>query len=190
MFYTSKIQKAIKYAIDVHKGQTRKGKPNEPYVTHPLSIGMILARCNADEDILIAGILHDTIEDCKPYGSITKEIIAKNFGANVARMVDDVTEQDKSLPWAVRKQRALEHVPHMGKDSLMVKSADVLHNLQDQIADYEEEGEDMFKRFNATKSQQLERYQKLLTELEKAYPKNPLLPELKEAVNKVTGLWK
>ena len=190
MMYSNKLQQAIKYAIDVHKGQTRKGKPNEPYITHPLSVGLILSRCSANDDVIIAGILHDTIEDCKSDGSITKEIIAEKFGANVARMVDDVTEQEKSLSWAERKRLALEHVKEMKKDSVMVKSADVLHNLRDQISDYEDMGNKMFERFNAPKSRQLERYQRLFVELEKAYPENPLLPELKEAVNRITELWK
>ena len=190
MFYTPKIQKAIKFANSVHKGQIRKGKPHEPYVLHPLSVGIILSRADAEENVVVAGILHDTIEDCDPYGSVTKEIIAKEFGKDVARMVNDVTEQDKSLPWAERKSHALEHIKDMKDDSIMVKSADVLNNLTDQIADYKELGEKMFERFNAKKEVQLQRYQKLATEIKKAYPTSPLLPELENAVNTVTSLWK
>src|SRR5687768_16215143 len=105
MMYTNKFQKAIKFAIKVHQGQTRKGK-DETYIVHPLAVGLILSRVTSDEDIIIAGILHDTIEDCKPYGSITKELIVKEFGENVAEMVNDSTEQDKSLPWDERKRLA------------------------------------------------------------------------------------
>src|SRR5438445_65563 len=110
MMYSNKLQKAINFAIKVHKGQTRKGKPDVPYVTHPLSVGIILSNAGAPEDIIIAGILHDTIEDCEPYGSITKEIITNEFGDQVAKMVNDVTEQDKTLSWEIRKQKAFEHI--------------------------------------------------------------------------------
>src|ERR1035437_2865541 len=140
MVYTDKIQKAINFAIKVHKGQTRKGKPDVPYVTHPLSVGIILSRAGATEDIIVAGILHDTIEDCEPYGSITKEIIAEEFEKDVSIMVNDVTEQDKRLDWDVRKRQAFEHIPNMGQGSLFVKSADQLHNMNDMITDYKKEG--------------------------------------------------
>lgn len=192
MFYTPNIQRAIKFAIKVHhidQNQKRKGK-EDPYIMHPLSIALILARANASEDIIVAGILHDTIEDCKPQGSVTEEIIEKEFGHHVSQMVNDVTEQDKSLSWIERKKNALEHVKNMSEDSVMVKSADVLHNLTDQIEDYKELGDEMFERFNASREQQLARYQSLLIELEKAYPHNPLLPELNEAVATAKNLWK
>src|SRR3990167_2070670 len=144
------IGKALAFAEKVHKGQTRKGK-STPYITHPKAVGQILASVTKDEAIIEAGILHDTIEDCQPYGSVTKKIIEENFGVKVAKIVDDLTEQDKTLPWAVRKQQAIEHVKEMDNDSLLVKSADAFHNLTDQIADYANEGDAMFNRFNAPK---------------------------------------
>lgn len=190
MFFTPKIQKSIKFANKVHNGQIRKGKPHEPYILHPLSVGLILARSNASEDQVVAGVLHDTIEDCVPYGSVTVDTIEKEFGPEVARMVNDVTEQDKTLPWEERKKEALEHVKNMSKESVMVKGADVLNNLSDQIADFEELGDEMFVRFNASKEKQLERYQNLLKELKKAHPENPLLQELEAAVKTIEKLWK
>jgi len=77
----------------------------------------------------------------------------------------------------------------MKSNSILVKSADVLHNLTDQINDYKNEGEDMFKRFNAKKEAQLNRYTNLIGEIEKAYQGNPLLPDLKTALEEVQKLW-
>lgn len=186
--YPPIIQEAIIFASKVHKHQKRKGK-DQPYISHPMAVGLILARVTDDPNVIAAGILHDTIEDASPYGSITKEIIEDIFGEKVAEMVNDVTEQDKSLPWAVRKQQAVEHISQMGRDSLMVKSADVLHNLRDQIADYEVEGEEMFKKFNAPKSAQLQRYEKLLTALKTEWQENPLIADLETALEEVKKLW-
>lgn len=183
-----KIGRAIEFAKKVHKGQTRKGK-DTPYITHPEAVGQILSGVTKDEDIICAGILHDTIEDAKPYGSVTKETIEGLFESKVAKIVNDLTEQDKTLPWAVRKQQALEHIKEMDNDSLLVKSADVLHNLTDQIADYRKEGDAMFQRFNAPKEAQLARYKKLITEISKRWPENPLLAELEVNLDKVKRLW-
>lgn len=184
MTYTPKIQKAISAAITAHQGQKRKGKET-PYIIHPLSVGLILAKTGASEDIIVAGILHDTLEDTE----LTKMYLEKEFGTEVARIVDDVTEQDKSLPWGERKRLAFEHVKHMQKDSLLVKSADVLHNMTDQISDYEKEGDKMFLRFNAPKDKQWLRYKNLIHELKKAWAKNPLIVDL-EANMKTLNNWK
>ncbi len=192
MIYTPRIQKAINFAIKVHQqdqNQTRKGK-TDPYIIHPLTVGLILAKTGAKENVIVAGILHDTIEDCKPYGSVTKELLEKEFGNDVAEMVNDVTEQDKSLPWEERKRLALEHVKHMQKDSILVKSADVLHNMTDQISDYGKEGDKMFLRFNAPKEKQLLRYTKLIHELKEAWLENPLLIDLETSLKTLINDWK
>lgn len=166
-------------------GQTRKGK-QVPYIIHPLGVGLILSQAGAAEDIIIAGILHDTIEDT----DITREDIRKEFGEDVARIVDDVTEQDKGLPWEERKRLAMEHVKDMKQDSLLVKSADLLHNMTDQINDYAIEGEDIFKRFNATKEMQATRYKNVVLELKKSWPQNPLLSDLEENLKTLAKTWR
>lgn len=191
MVYSQKLQKAIDFAIKTHQldqNQKRKGK-EVPYITHPMALGIILAKAGGDEDVIIAGILHDTIEDSVDGYKITKEQIAEEFGEAVAEMVNDVTEQDKSLPWEERKKQALEHIPHMSHGSILVKTADVLHNMRDQIADYEKEEDEMFKRFNAPKEKQLERYTKLVTAIEYAWPENPLLGDLQESFATLKNLW-
>ncbi len=183
------IDLATEFAQKVHKSQTRKGK-TDPYITHPIAVSQILAGVTNDEEIICAGILHDTIEDCEPYRSVTKQTIEEKFGARVAKMVNDVTEQDKTLPWAVRKQQALDHIKEMDNNSILVKSADVLHNLEDQIADYKKEGETMWKRFNAGKEVQLARYEKLITEIGIKWPQNPLLGKLEVNLHEVKRLWR
>lgn len=70
MIYTPLIQKAVSFAIKVHEldaKQKRKGK-EVPYITHPLTVGLIVSRVTQDENTICAGVLHDTIDDCKPKG--------------------------------------------------------------------------------------------------------------------------
>lgn len=100
MFYTPKIKAAIRFAIkthEVYQKQKRKGK-EVAYIKHPLTVTLILARAGADEDLVTAGVLHDTIEDSIPEKKMTKVMLEERFGKSVAGLVDGVTEQDKSLP--------------------------------------------------------------------------------------------
>jgi|SRR3989338_183628 len=185
MIYSSLTHKAVSFAIKVHETdakQKRKGT-DTPYITHPLVVGLILARVTKDENVIAAGILHDTIEDCEPYGSITKELLAREFNPEVARMVDDLTEKDKTLPWMERKLGAFEHIQDMKQDSLLVKSADVLHNLSEINADIVKHGTAVFEKFNASKEYTLDRYEKLFPEIEKAWKENPLLEDLKAGLD-------
>ena len=186
--YSSKIKNAIDFAIDVHKDQFRKGK-DISYIVHPMGVALIISLVTQDEDLICAGLLHDTIEDADPYGSITKEQIEERFGSKVSNIVNDLTEQDKTIDWAERKRQALIHVNEMSNDSLLVKSADVLHNINDQIADYKIEGDKMFERFNAGKEVQLERYNKLISAIDNKWKENPLISDLQDKLNQVNKLW-
>ncbi len=107
MIYTPKIKDAVRFSIKTHEiyqQQKRKGKSkNIPYITHPLTVGLILARAGADEDVVAAGILHDTIEDSISEKKVTKEMLAERFGERVAGIVAHVSET-KGLSWEVRKQ--------------------------------------------------------------------------------------
>jgi len=131
MIYTQKIQHAIRFTIKTHEGyqkQKRKGK-DVPYITHPLTVGLILAKAGATEDVIIAGILHDTIEDSIEEKKVTKEMIVERFGENVYELVLSVTEQNKKLPWDERKAESIKHIETFSNDSVLLKSADTISNV-------------------------------------------------------------
>lgn len=180
----NKIQNAINFSIAAHSGQTRKGK-DIPYITHPLTVALILSQTGASDDVVIAGILHDTMED----SGVTKDDIAQNFGENVAGLVYAVSEKDKSLPWMERKMAALAEMDTMSQGALLLKSADVLCNMTDICKDYREKGEAMFASFNAGKDDHLTRYTKVVKKMEEIYPSNLLLPDLKITLNDLTELF-
>ncbi|TAJ13522.1 HD domain-containing protein [Patescibacteria group bacterium] len=180
MIYTKKIKDAVKFSIKTHQvyqNQKRKGK-DIPYITHPLTVGLILACAGAEEDVIVAGILHDTIEDSIPEKKVTKTMIAERFGDKVAELVLSVTEQNKALSWEERKAEALEHVKTFSNDSLLVKSADVLSNGLELIDDHAMDGDDVFSRFNAPKEKILKHYLELIRTIVECWPKNPLASEL------------
>lgn len=181
MQYTPLIQKAVKFATkthEVYQKQKRKGK-DVPYIVHPLAVGLILARAGASDEVVAAGILHDTIEDSVAEKRVTKEMLAERFGEQVAALVDSVTEQDKNLSWEERKSQALEHVPQMSHNALLVKSADLISNVSEMIADYKDNGEVLFEHFNAPQGNIIAHYLRMQQAVIDAWPENPLADDLK-----------
>ena len=179
MILTPKIKKAIRFATkthEVYQKQKRKGK-DIPYITHPLAVGLILARANASEDVVVAGILHDTIEDSTEKKKVTREMLAERFGENVAGLVASVTEEHKDALWEDRKREAREHIKHFSHDSLLVKSADLVSNVSDILDDYADHGSKIFERFNAPKEKNekvIENYIETMKLVLDQWPENPL----------------
>lgn len=182
-----KVINALIFAEQVHKGQKRKGK-DVPAMTHLSAVLMSVMGVSMNQDLWAAAPLHDTVEDCKPYGSVTIQDIAEQFGPEVARMVADVTEVDKTLPWATRKQQAVEHIADMSEDSLILKTADVLHNLSELLEDLERDGESVFEMFNRDKSLTIGQFVKVVNALKERWPENPLLPKVEAGLQKLL-LW-
>ena len=177
----SKIQKAIKFATkthEVYQKQKRKGK-DIAYITHPLTVGIILAYIGADEDVVCAGILHDTMEDSPEEKKVTFEMLQERFGENVAHLVLSVTETDKSLPWEARKKLAKEHIKGFSHDSVLIKSADIIANTKELLQDYKKDGDKIFERFNAPKEKLLKNHLETITVLINQWEDSPLASELK-----------
>lgn len=122
------INKAYVFSAKAHEGQVRKC--GEPYVTHPLEVANILADMKMDVQAIVAGILHDTIEDTE----VTKEEIGRIFGPDISQLVDGVTKLSK-LEIQTREDRQAENyrkmILAMSKDIrvILIKLADRLHNM-------------------------------------------------------------
>lgn len=186
MIYTLKIQKAIRFAIkthEVYQKQKRKGK-DIPYIIHPLSVGLILARAGASEDVIIAGILHDTVEDSvKEKKPFIPERIEERFGKDVLNLVLSVTEKNKDLPWEERKAIAIKHIESFNEGSIMIKSADIISNFTEIYYDFKNDGDKIFDRFNAGKEKVLENYKNVIKALIIKWDKNPFLEDLKDLLD-------
>jgi len=156
-FFTTRINKAINAAAVLHDGQARKGD-DLPYVVHPFSVALILMDYTEDEDVIVAGILHDTIEDT----AYTKEQMEEEFGKRVTDFVLDVTEKDKALPWQQRKDDYLKHLLATGHESKLICAADKLHNLQSMLDAFRKFGEKSYAKFNAPVDKKLWFYEECL----------------------------
>lgn len=126
----NKLLQAARFAAERHAGQLRKGAHAEPYINHPLEVANLIANVGKidDIDILMAGLLHDTIEDT----ATTSEELIKHFGETACGYVLEVTD-DKELPKARRKELQIEHAPHMSRGAKIVKLADKISNCRDVL---------------------------------------------------------
>jgi (p)ppGpp synthase/HD superfamily hydrolase len=176
------IFEAFNFATKAHKNQTRKkdADPEVPYIAHSAAVAVILSRADADQITIAAGILHDVVEDT----DVSIKDVEEKFGKEVAGIVSDVTEFDKNLSWNVRKEQAIKHVKNMNEKSLLVKTADKIHNLYSLIEAYEKHGAKTFDVFKAPADEMLEMDKKLYESLIEKWPDNPLLIQLKPLIDK------
>jgi myo-inositol-1(or 4)-monophosphatase len=142
---TQLFDKALKFAAEAHSGTERREK-QFPYIIHPMEAVAIVATITNDPELLAAAILHDTVEDT----DVTIEDIRNEFGERVATLVDHETAQlPKDLPWRTRKQSQADLIASAPRDSKIVALGDKLSNLRAIANDYEQIGDELWKRFNA-----------------------------------------
>ena len=125
------LARALDFAARKHRDQRRKGAASEPYINHPAEVARLVAEATAGVDpvLVIAALLHDTIEDTET----TMDELAREFGAEVASLVAEVTD-DKSLPKAERKQLQVKNAPHKSPRAKLIKVADKTSNLRSIVA--------------------------------------------------------
>jgi len=169
MLFTPKIQKAVIRSAILHQSQKRKGTPI-PYIIHLYSVALILSDYIDDEDIIVAGLLHDVLEDVPNYyGNDMK----KEFGEKVYKIVKEVSEdkdpnnkgENKKVTWQKRKGDYLATLKNDSFEAMMVCCADKIHNLLSLIEAYKEQGDDLWNKFNAPKDKQMWFYEEILNVL-------------------------
>ncbi len=118
---------AYHFAAARHVGQRRKGEAAEPYINHLTEVADLVARGTggADIELIIAAVLHDTVEDTHT----TQAELTERFGSTVSALVAEVTD-DKALPKAERKRLQVEHALHASNGARIIKLADKTSNLR------------------------------------------------------------
>ncbi|MGA9039108.1 MAG: HD domain-containing protein [Terriglobales bacterium] len=180
---TRRFEQALVFATRKHAGQIRKGT-GTPYVSHLLSAAALVLEAGGDEDLAIAALLHDVVEDCG--GAPMLKEVRHRFGTRVADVVEACSDTDVTPkpPWRERKEQYIRRLRTADAGTRLVSAADKLHNSRSILADYREIGEPIWQRFQGKREGTLWYYRALLKEFRRKY-KNRLVDELERVVTKL-----
>jgi len=149
-WYGARLGEALAWAAELHREQARKGT-DEPYLSHILMVAALVAHYGGNEDQIIAGALHDAVED--QGGEAVALEIERRFGRRVADIVRDCSDSSgvagqPKAPWRTRKEAFLASLaapdPHGAR---LVEACDKLANLRDIVEDVRAEGPETLERF-------------------------------------------
>lgn len=175
------LERALRWAVQGHEGQVRKGSP-VPYIEHPMAVAMLLDRAGFAEEVVIAGLLHDLVEDT----DITIDEVRSRFGEAVAEAVAGCTEvkhdaQGGKRPWADRKRDHLEILKSATLATKAVILADKLHNLASIALDLDD-GRPVWSTFNAGRADVLGYYRAALATCAEGDPRLEILTRQAAAI--------
>ena len=185
MSYSYRIEQAIRAAAVLHKDQVRKGINPLPYVTHAIAVGMLVADYTHDEDTIVAGFLHDTLEDT----DYTYQELHDDFGPTVAEIVQSVTEPEcessDTSAWKARKKEFIKQLKNASEAALIVAAAEKIHNMRCVVEEYYDDHSRFLADFGGSLDERLAMYQEISNVLNRKL-KNDILAEF----NHVFGEYK
>lgn len=175
------IDYAIYYATRAHNGQKRKSDKNVDMIFHPYTVAMMIQRAGGSNEAVIAGLLHDVVEDT-PY---SLEDIRNEFGDKIAFVVSEVSEK-KELEWEERKQEAINRIKTASIDGKLVECADKISNLETMYNLYGEIGEEIWNSFKRPKEKQKWYYTEMYNAvIQNTNEKNILFDRYKKILEKL-----
>ncbi len=190
---STRFDHALLFASQVHRDQDRK-KSGIPYISHLLGVASIVLDYGGDEEMAIAALLHDAVEDHG--GRPMLKMIEQIFGSRVAKIVDGCTDSYAEDPrkkegWERRKFRYLRRIRHEDAETRFVSAADKLYNARAVLRDLRYNGDTAFERFSAPKTKIIWYYRSLVTEYRAGgvtHLLKPLLDDLDRVVIEVEHL--
>ncbi len=175
-----RFERALVLANRLHARQKRK-RTEVPYIAHLMTVAGLVLEAGGDEDMAIAALLHDAVED--QGGKPTLRMIGQQFGKRVADIVAGCTDSDTipKPPWRERKERYIAHLRHASPEVRLVSAADKLHNARCVLGDYRRLGEALWPRFSGRRDGTLW-YYRALVDTFRAAGSNPVVDELGRVV--------
>lgn len=176
---------AINVATTAHDGHFRKGT-SIPYVSHLFGVMHLVATETSDEDIVIAALFHDILEDVPDQYSA--EEMATEFGLNVVKLVRGVTKNSELGSWQERADAYLSHLEEAPEGSVLISGADKFHNLSSILMDIDAHGDDLWNRFNSGKERQQWWYSSVYDLVSRRLPDVSFLPAYKQKLDRLNSL--
>lgn len=182
----SRFLRAFEFAAKQHSGQTRKAS-SIPYIAHLMGVASLVLEAGGDEDLAIAALLHDVVEDCG--GMPVLREVRRRFGDRVAKVVEGCTDAftDPKPPWRERKENYIRHLKRSDADTRLVSAADKLNNVRSILSDYRAIGESIWSRFNGGREGTLWYYRTLRDEFLR-HKANRITRDLALAVDELESL--
>lgn len=184
MNHTPSIKRAIQFAARKHHGQFRIANPADgplPYVTHLFSVALLVAEDSTDDEVVIAALLHDTLEDT----DTTRGELAAAFGERVAALVEAVSEtrekDGKPLDWRSRKEDYLTRLESASDDAILIALADKIDNIESRIEEFEKQGDLFLRRWKQPNEAYVWFHGEAACIAQKRLPNHPLTKRLREA---------
>ena len=172
---TDDMRKAVQFALEAHKGQVRKVN-GAPYVSHLFDVAEILLNAKASENLVIAGILHDIIEDTSFTDKDILALFPSPKGQAILHIIVADNESDKSASWIERKTETITYAQNSDdEEGLLLICADKISNLSSLVENMEICGEMVWKYFNSPKDKQIWYYESLFKVFEKKLAHYPHL---------------
>lgn len=178
--------RAFLFAAEKHSAQLRKAS-TIPYIAHLMGVASLVLEAGGDEDLAIAALLHDVVEDCG--GAPMLKEVHRRFGPRVAKIVDGCTDTDidPKPPWRERKENYIRRLRAEDADTRLVSAADKLNNVRSILSDYRAVGESVWSRFNGGREGTLWYYRTLRDEFLRD-ERNRVTRDLELAVNELNSL--
>ncbi len=190
--FTERLDKAIRIASWAHEQAHEHRKGGDiPYIIHPFGVMLIAGSVTDDEDILIACLLHDVLEDV-PSKIYDEEKMQKDFGDKVLNIVKDVTKDRSLSDWYEVSKNYLNHLEFKACDeAIIVSVADKTHNLESTLFDYKELGDKIWDIFTTKNgSDQLWWYNAVLEVAIRRNAPEQLTDKLSDLINQLKKLVK
>jgi (p)ppGpp synthase/HD superfamily hydrolase len=182
--YSERYEHALSFAARAHRQQVRK-VGDVPYIAHLVHVSVMLIRYGFSEDVAIAGLLHDAVED----QDVSLDRIEADFGPVVAEMVAALTEVKRDggvqRPWEVRKQEALDKIRKASLEAVAVKAADCLHSTRSLIFELRHRGPSIWPNFSRGPGLSLWYYRSVAEIVRERLGPHPLADELEGAVDEL-----
>ena len=175
------VEIAIQIAVVAHDGQKRK-EQDLPYISHPVSVALLLAKRGFSDITIAAALVHDVLEDT----NVAEEKLREELGEEILSIVKSLSE-NKALPWEDRKKQYIEGI-RAGSDAVKAVSlGDKIHNIQSMLAAHKKQGAELWKKFNKGKESQIWFAEEYLSMMKNSW-KHPLIEEYEKLVEKMKSL--
>lgn len=191
--YSTRYEQALTMAARVHRTQLRKGT-DTPYIVHVVHVATLLMRYGYNEDVVLAGLLHDVLEDGPrqpdmPERAALQAEIAARFGPEVERLVVAVSKPPDDVSWEAARATLITQLEQGGPLVAALKAADTLHNIRGIIAALEQDGDASWGRFKRGPESLLIYYRNVLQAVQYWIAWHPICHELAAALDELLNVY-